>query len=172
MKNVVYTQEDIEGFRKAHLAALYANLRTLIAHTMDKDNPALGFHGFVFFEDQRYYAISAGSTPDLPQMLSAIGFLEGITTRSAVARQLGDHKTAMTGDTYDPETKTTHCAGCDDGDPTGAHTKKELEENVKAWLGLIVQVASEFYGEHLPEGAAEALYELKCLSLPATANVS
>lgn len=161
-----------EGYRKANLAALYAHLRTLLARTVDPDNPVVGFHGIAFSEDLRYYVVSAGSTPELPAMLSALSFLEGLQIKTHIARQLGDHKTAMSGDAFDPATNTVHCVGCEDGDPTGEHAKAELAANAKAWLGLTLLVGQSFYGEHLPAEALAILASLEPFALPAGADVS
>lgn len=160
------------GYRKSHHAALYAHLRTLFARTRDEKDPATGLHGVLVFESGKYMRISAGATPSIINLLGMMGAMQGEIVQQAVARQVGDFKTAQVGDRYNPELGKTQCVSCDDGDPDGSHAEKELRENGKAWLGLVIEVAVNFYGGYLSPRAQELVAELKGEALPADAEVS
>lgn len=166
------TEAEKQGHRRAHQAALYANLRTVLFKCLREKNPVLGVHGFWITEDLDTGWISAGSTPELPYMLSVTGAMQGDQIARAMARQVGDFKKAGVGDTFNAELGATQCIGCEDGDPTGAHAKSELEENARAWLGLTILVAEMFYGPHLPDEVRELLKKLGEHALPADASVS
>ena len=165
-------EEQKRGLSRAHLAAVYANLRTLLAATLREDDPVIGVFGFSRTERGKSVIITAGATPSIDQLLSCIGWLQGHVTANYVARQIGDMANAGMGDRYNLESGTVHCVSCADGDPTGAHAKEELERNAQAWLGLLVLIAQRVYGEHLPPEAREPLDRLLALALPADTEVS
>lgn len=160
------------GYRRANQAALYAHLRVLISRTLDPDDPVTGFHGFYHLESGRQYTVLAGETPQLPGLISGLAYVQGMAIEQSTARKVGDFKGAMAGDRYDPAIDRTHCISCEDGDPTGEHAQEELRENARAWLGLVIAVASGFYGPHLPAEAVAPLLALGKLALPADASVS
>lgn len=160
------------GYRRANHAALYAHLRTLIASTLAGKDLTIGLHGVAVTELGKFTSISAGGTPELQALLQALAHLQGKVIAQAVARRVGDTKTAEVGDQYDPELGRARCVGCGDGDPSGEHAREELRENGRAWLGLTIAVAMEFYGEHLSDRAKELLSELKAEALPMSAEVS
>ncbi len=159
------------GHRRAHQAALYANLRLLIALSLREDNPVLGLHGVYITEKLNTYLITAGSTPEPDVLLSAVGSLQGCVLMDFVARRTGDLANAHIGDTFDAKLGVPRCENCDDGDPDGAHAREELVENARAWLGLMILVAERFYGERLPDVAKRLLCELKAFALLADAEV-
>jgi hypothetical protein len=161
-----------EGHRRANLAALYAHLRTLLAMTRSKEDPITGIHGVAVTERMRFVYVAAGATPPLPELLSMIGHLQGKIIEQATARQIGDLKGAGAGDRYNPELDRAQCVQCEDGDPDGSHAEQELRDNGKAWLGLCVEVAQEFYGPYLSEKALALLAELTAEALPAGTDVS
>ena len=159
------------GYRRAHLAALYANLRAIISASMEKENAAVGFHGVYVKEDTMLYPISSGATPGLPVLLSGMGGLQGIMIENYIARKTGDLTNANIGDNFDPELGKPRCVGCEDGDQDGQHARSELERNALAWLGVVVAVADGFYGEFLPEKVRAMLEELRQHSLPPDTQV-
>lgn len=107
MEKKQLSPEQLKEFRNAMHAALFANLRTLMAAALDQINA---------------------------------------------------------------DTGKTHCIQCADGDPTGQHAIEERME--KAFLGVVIRVAEEFYGPYLNDKAKFALAELKAEALPADAAVS
>ena len=165
------TEEQRLGIRRAHLAAVYANLRTLLAQTLREKDPVVGVFGFHVTEAGAPGMITAGATPKLQDLLSYLGWLNGHVITHYVARQVGDKANAGTGDGYDLALGATRCDGCEDGDPTGAHAKQELEENARAWLGVVLLVAERFYAPHLTERARALLVELGTEMLPPDAQV-
>lgn len=162
----------IELYRNAHKAALYAHMRMLLAKTFDATNPLLGLHGVCVYESLGVSCISAGSTPDPHILLGGIGGLQGYVLSSFVSRKLGDVKNAGVGDQVNLTLMKTQCVGCDDGDLDGSHAREELEENARAWLGLVLLVASEFYGEYLNDKAKQLIEQLKLEASPASKEVS
>ena len=160
------------GYRRANQAALYAHLRTLLAATLVKNNPIIGLHGVLLHENGETMYTSAGGTPlTLAPLFSGLGALQGHLVDQIFARQRGGFKGALTGDTFDPKTGLTHCVACEDGDPSGNHAAHELEENARAWLGLLVEVALSFYGAHLPTQAGLLLDSLQQFTLAPDAKV-
>lgn len=162
----------ILGYRKANQAALFANVRSLLARAVVDPDPVVGLHGFYLTESGKALLITAGATPPLKEVLGFLGGLQGLLISSAVARMHEDYKTAQSGDQFDPKLGRTRCVGCDDGDPTGDHARKELEENARAWLGLMIIIGELFYGEHLSDGARRLMADLRAEALPADANIS
>ena len=165
------TEEEKRGYRRAHLAAFYANVRVMIAGSLRDDDPVLGFHGFYITENFRTLILGAGMTPDLSYMLSYAGSMQGRFIMDYVARQAGWLAEAHVGDTFDVQLGAPRCESCDDGDPDGSHAKRELEENARAWIGLTILVAERFYGPHLPAEAHEPLEQLMKMALPADEEV-
>lgn len=160
------------GYRRANHAALYAHLRGLIAASLRDKNPVVGLHATIVLESGEVQYTSAGGVPSIDRILGGLGSLQGFMVAQYIAREKGDFKAAKQGDVYNPETGKTHCVGCEDGDPTGEHAKHELEENAKAWLGAVIEVAEKFYGDYLSTDAKEHLRLLKLEALPATSEVS
>ena len=159
------------GIRRANLAAFYANVRRMLSWSLDEENPVVGAHGFYYAEDGKTYLLTAGATWGIDKMLADIGALQGQAIGNYLARRTGDLKHAAAGDSYNPDTSTVHCIGCEDGDPTGEHAKEELQKNARAWLGLTVLIAHRFYGGYLPDEAYAHLDALAELALPADAEV-
>lgn len=159
------------GYRKANLAALYANLRGVLGATLREENPIVGLIGLAFNGKGEALHIIAGGTPAAEQMLSAIGYLQGKAVSLMVARQVGDMPLAALGDQFNPASGKTHCVGCEDGDPTGGHAEQELRENARAWLGLVIEIAEKYYGEYLTEEARAGLRDLKKEALPFDAAI-
>lgn len=170
-EQVELTEEMKLGYRAAHHAALYAHLRWLLSRTLSKENPVIGVHAVCVLETG-FTSFSAGAAPELPTMLSMIGHLQGETIRMATARLVGDRKIAQTGDEFNPATGKAHCLNCEDGDPTGDHAENERRENAKAWLGVVIAVAMEFYGPYMSEEALALLVKLTNESIPAEAKIS
>lgn len=166
------TEEQKLGIRRANQAAMYANLRMVLAKSLADDNPIVGVHGFYIAEDWKTYLLGGGVVLPLSVMLSHVGGLQGKLLLEHVARITGDVKNAHIGDSYDKAINAPRCESCDDSDPTGAHALEELKENARAWLGLCVFVAKKFYGPHLPEEAREPLDKLLAMALPADADIS
>lgn len=166
------TAEQLEGYRKAHRAALYAHLRSILAQSSDKRDPLLGLHAVGFFDSGRMGIWSAGMTPPLPVLMSGIGWLQGKVVSNFSHGLYGDHKRAESGDRFDPALGKARCVGCDDGDPAGAHAEEELRENARAWLGLLVGIALDHYGKHLPGPAVELLSQLSGFAIEADAKIS
>ncbi len=162
------TPEELEGYKRAHLAALYANFRMLLAWSRLPD-PLVGLFGVGITQRGSTYFITAGATPPMATLLSGLGSLQGHIISNAVDRKLGGK--GNSGDQFDPATGKVHCIGCEDGDPTGDHAQEELRENALAWLGVVVGVAQGFYSEHLPPEAHEHLQALAVLALPADTKV-
>lgn len=168
--------EVVEGIRKAHLAAFYANMRGILAQSLDKKAPICGLHGVTYTFDNagvpRGGIFSAGCTPHLNQLLTGIGALQGHLTANYISRQVEDLKNSNSGDVFDPELGKPRCVKCNDGDLDGSHAREELEKNARAWLGVVVAIAQEFYGEFLSDNAKVALVALQVEALPADEQVS
>ena len=166
------TPEEITaGYRRAHLAALYANLRDLLAKTLDPINPVLGIYGVAFKHTGAADFIVGGAVPRM-SLMSAIGAMQGEHIANRIAAALDDKKGQGLGDQFNPETGLTHCEACKDGAQDGSHAKEELERNARAWLGLLCLVAGKYYAEHLPPEARGPLDELLKIALPAGEKVS
>lgn len=165
------TLKTLEGYRRAQRAALYANIRGILAASLDSKDPVLGVYGMGFRQSGAATFLCGGAVPR-QTLFSAIGAMTGEHTDNRIAHALGDKKGQALGDQYDPKSGKTHCVTCEDGDPTGEHALEELRKNARAWLGLLTDVALGYYGEHLPDGARGPLEELAKLALPAGEPVS
>lgn len=161
-----------DGVRLANHAAFYAHVRTMLAGSLSDEDPVVGFHGIVLLESQRYYAVSAGGTPELPSLLSMLARIQGDVLERAIARAVGDKAKAGQGDQFNPALGKTQCISCETGDPDGSHADEELRENAKAFLGLVVAVATKFYGPYLSYSAKAAVKMLALEALPAGSDIS
>lgn len=154
-----------DGLTEANRAAVFAHLRHVLNNCLHVEHPTVGLIVCTWDALGRGYIHSAGAT-EFKRTLSALENAKASRIEQEIAIRTGDIENAELGDQYDEELGATRCVSCEDGDPEGAHAKEELEENARAWLGLLCEVGLEYYGEHISQEAYRLLKELRVFSLP------